>query len=51
MDECFVCMCVCVPHVSLVTVEVKTRVSGPLGLELQLVMSHHVGSKEPTWVL
>jgi hypothetical protein len=40
----FVCMYVCVPHVCLVPIETRRVCLIPLELELQMVMSCHVGS-------
>ena len=44
---CFVSMYVCVPHV----IGVQKGVLGALELELQMVVSHHVGAGKQTWVL
>jgi hypothetical protein len=47
----FACMCVCVPHVCPVSRGGQKRALDPQELELQMVVSHHVGVGEQTWVL
>jgi hypothetical protein len=44
-------MCVCVPHVCPVSRGGQKRALDPQELELQMVVSHHVGVGEQTWVL
>jgi hypothetical protein len=39
-----VCMHVCAPCMRLVPTESRKRVSDPLELELQMVVSHHMGA-------
>lgn len=40
--ECFACRDVCVPCVYLVLIDSEERVPHPQGLELPIVVSHHV---------
>ncbi|KAL6037579.1 hypothetical protein STEG23_004898, partial [Scotinomys teguina] len=47
----FVSMYVCASHACLVLCGERKRVSGPLGLESQMFMSHHVGAGNQTCVL
>lgn len=46
----FACMDVCAPHACSVCRSQK-RESDPLGLALQIVLSHHVGSRNQTEIL
>lgn len=45
MYECFACMYTCVSYVYLVSPEVLDP------LELEVVVSHHVGAGNQSWVL
>lgn len=44
----FACMCVCVPSVCPVPTEARIT---PLELELQTIVSYHVGAEAQIWVL
>ena len=48
MHECF-CMYICVPYICVIAFGGQKRV-GPLELELQMVVSYHVGAENQTWV-
>lgn len=50
MYECFACMRICTPRAYPVPLEVKGGFD-PLGLELRMTVSHHVGAVNETWVL
>lgn len=47
MYGCFTCIYVCTPCVSLTPLEARS----PLELELNMIMSGHVGSGNQTWFL
>lgn len=47
--ECVVCIYVCTPHLCLVPMESEEGI-GSLRLELWVVVSHHVGVENSTWV-
>lgn len=51
MYECSFWLYVCAPHACLVPAEARNRASDPLELELQIVLSHHVGAGNWTQVV
>jgi formate hydrogenlyase subunit 4 len=42
--ECFACISVCAPYACLVSMEIRREISDSLVLEVQIVVSNHVGA-------
>lgn len=44
------CTCACLLYVSLVSIEIRRRNLDPMKLELQIIVSHHIGAGIQTQV-